>query len=160
MSNQSISTLSFVFDNQTDHLLMMQITQDGPLKRKHTGIKASVDLMESMNQAAIRSIQASSGLVVPEVLLRGVIKTIQSESQSSEIYFIYEASRFSGELAGHPSGRFKWVDILNIFNLPMESLVQNLMPYLLDGESFFEGTIHLNAQDEVEQADIHICNTI
>jgi len=160
MSIQSISTLSFIFDNQTDHLLLVQIAEDGPLKRKHTGIKGEISLAEGMNEAAIRSIQSSSGLAVSEAVLRGVVKTIYTESQSAIIYFVYESSMFSGELAGNPNGRLKWVDILNIFNLPMESLAQKVMPYLLDGESFFEGTLHLNSQDEVERSDIHICNTI
>lgn len=42
----------------------------------------------------------------------------------------------------------------------MEGLVQELMPNLLNGESFFEGTIHLNDQDEVLSSDIRICNSI
>lgn len=158
MSNQSISTLSFVFDNQTDHLLLLQLTGDGPLKRKHSAIKGAIEPMEGMKEAAMRSIQASSGLSVSEAVLRGVVKTIYPDSLSGVIYFIYESILLSGELAGNPEGRLKWVDILNIFNLPMETLVLKVMPYLLDGESFFEGTIHLNSQDEVERCDIHICN--
>ena len=159
MNNQSISTLSFIFDNQTDHILLVQIAEDGPLKRKHTGIKGEIGLTEGMQQAAIRSIEASSGLAVSEATLRGVVKIIYTESNSAHIYLVYESSLFSGELTGNPMGRFKWVDILNIFNLPMESLVQKIMPHLLEGESFFEGTIHLNSQDEVESSDIHNCNT-
>lgn len=45
-------------------------------------------------------------------------------------------------------------------NLPMEGLVQELMPSLPDSESFFEGTIHLNGQDEVVNCDIRICSSI
>ena len=160
MNNQSIQTLSFIFDNETDHILFLQIAEDGPLKRKHTGLKGEIGLAEDTNAAAIRNIQASSGLVVSEAVLRGVVKSIDTESQSSVIYFIYETSKFSGELEGTIPGRLKWVDILNIFNLQMESLVQEIMPHLLDGESFFEGTIHLSGQDEVESSDIRICNTI
>jgi len=160
MSHPTIYTLSFVFDNQTDHLLLVQIANEGPLQRKHTGIKGEIDMAEGIKQAAIRNIQASSGLDVPEAVLRGVVKTIYPGSQSSAIYFVYEASQFSGELGGTPGGRLKWVDILTIFNLSLESLVEKIMPYLLDGESFFEGTIQLNAQDEVERSDIHICNSL
>lgn len=159
MNNQSIQTLSFIFDNETDHILFLQIAEDGPLKRKHTGLKGEIGLAEDTNAAAIRNIQASSGLVVSEAVLRGVVKSIDTESQSSVIYFVYETSKFSGELAGTIPGRLKWVDILNIFNLQLESLVQEIMPHLLDGESFFEGTIHLSGQDEVESSDIRICNT-
>jgi hypothetical protein len=160
MSNQSICTLSFIFDNNTDHLLLLQIAEDGPLKRKHTGLKGEIGLTEDMNRAAIRNIQESSGLVVSQAVLRGVVKTIHTESQTSVIYFVYESSKFSGELEGKIPGRLKWVDILNIFNLQLESLVLEIMPHLLDGESFFEGAIQLNGQDEVENSDIRICNTI
>ena len=160
MQNPSIQTLSFLFDNKTDHILLHQLAEEGPLNRKHSGIKAGVDLLEDLNAAAIRSIREASGLEVQFVVLRGVIKTIQPENQSSVIYFIYESSRFSGELENKKSGRLKWIDILNIFNLPMESLVQEIMPNLLDGESFFEGTIQLNSQDEVLSSDIRICNSI
>ncbi|MFA5327826.1 MAG: NUDIX domain-containing protein [Prolixibacteraceae bacterium] len=160
MNNPFIQTLTFIFDNETDHLLLLQLSENGPLKRKHTGIKGDIGLMEDMNQAAIRNIHETTGITVPEVVLRGVVKVIQTETLSSVIYFIYESSRFSGELKNNISGRLKWVDILNVFNLPLEATVKTLMPNLLDGESFFEGTIHLNGKDEVETSDIRICNAI
>ena len=160
MNTQTIQTLSFIFDNETDHILFLQIAEDGPLKTKHTGLKGDIEMLEDMNQAAIRNIQESTSLVISGAVLRGVVKTIYTESQSSVVYFVYESSKFSGELESKISGRLKWVDILNIFNLQMESLVQEIMPNLLDGESFFEGTIFLNGQDEVESSDIRICNTI
>ena len=166
--NPSIRTLSFIFDNKTDHILFLQIAEDGPLKRKHSGIKGSVGILEDTNAAAIRNIQESSGLVVSEAVLRGVVKTIQASTGSATqastgsatVYLVYESSKFSGVLENKISGRLKWVDILNIFNLQMESLVQEIMPNLLDGESFFEGTILLNDLDEVQSSDIRICNTI
>jgi ADP-ribose pyrophosphatase YjhB (NUDIX family) len=160
MSNPSIQTLTFIFDNKTDHILLHQIAEDGPLKRKHSGIKGSIGILEDINEAAIRNIQEASGLNVSEVVLRGLVKTIQDESQTATIYFVYESAKFSGELENKLSGRLKWVDILDIFNLQMESLVQEIMSNLLDGESFFEGTIHLSSEDEVISSDIRICNTI
>jgi hypothetical protein len=160
MNNPSIRTLSFIFDNKTDHILFLQIAEDGPLKRKHTGLKGEIGMAEDTNAAAIRNIQESSGLIVSEAVLRGVVKTIQASTGSATVYLVYESSKFSGEMESKISGRLKWVDILNIFNLQMESLVQEIMPNLLDGESFFEGTIHLNEQDEVVSSDIRICNTI
>ncbi len=160
MNNSAIQTLTFIFDNETDHILLLQIAEDGPLKRKHTGIKGSIGQLEDINQAAIRNVRESCGLEVSEAVLRGVVKTIQDDNQSSAIYFIYESSHFSGELENKITGRLKWVDILNIFNLQMEGFVQEIMPNLLDGESFFEGSIHLNSQEEVTNSDIRICNTI
>jgi hypothetical protein len=159
MSNPSIQTLTFIFDNKTDHILLHQIAEDGPLKRKHSGIKGNIGLLEGMNEAAIRSIRETSGLEVSGAVLRGVVKTVQVESQTSTIYFVYESARFSGELESKISGRLKWVDILDIFNLQMESLVQEIMPNLLDGESFFEGTVHQSIQDELISSDIRICNS-
>ena len=160
MSNTSIQTLSFIFDNETDHLLLHQIAEDGPLKRKHSGIKGKIGLAEDINSSAIRSIQDASGLKISEVVLRGVVKVVWDESKTSAIYFVYESALFSGELENKLTGRLKWVDILNIFNLQMESLVQEIMPNLLDGESFFEGTVHLSDSDKVISSDIRICNTI
>ena len=160
MNNPSIQTISFLFDNKTDHLLFHQIAIDGPLKRKHSGIKGQPGLLEDMNQAAIRSILEVSGLEVTTAILRGIIKTIYPENQSSVIYFVYESSKYSGDLQNHGTGRLKWVDILNVFNLEMEGLVLELMPRLLDGESFFEGTVQLNSQEEILSSDIRICNSI
>lgn len=158
MNNQTISTLSFVFDNQTDHLLMVQISADGPLKRKLTGIKAEIGIEEGTSEAALRSINAVSGLAVSKAVLRGVVKIICAQSNSANIYLVYESSLVSGEVTGNLSRGLKWVDILNVFNLPLEPLVLKIMPHLLEGESFFEGTIYLNDQDEVERSDVHICN--
>ena len=128
MNNTSIQTLSFIFDNETDHILLHQIAEDGPLKRKHSGIKGNIGLLEDMNEAAIRSIQEAGGLEVSEAVLRGVVKAIDDESQTATIYFVYESARFSGVLENKLSGRLKWVDILNIFNLQMESLFRKLCP--------------------------------
>jgi ADP-ribose pyrophosphatase YjhB (NUDIX family) len=160
MNFAKLQTLTFIFDNETDHILLLQIADEGPLKRKHSGVKGSVGIMEDMNEAAIRSVQEASGLEVSEAVLRGVVKTIQAETQSSVICFVYESSKFSGELENKLPGRLKWVDILNIFNLQMEGMVQEIMPNLLDGESFFEGSIFLNDQLEVISSDIRICNSI
>lgn len=41
----------------------------------------------------------------------------------------------------------------------IRSIHQELMPNLPDGGSFFEGTIHLNSQDEVVRSVIRICNS-
>lgn len=160
MNNQSLCTLAFIFDNKTDHMLFLQIAEEGPLKRKHTGLKGEIGLTEDINQAALRAIREAGGLVVSEAVLRGVIKAVNSDSQSSVIYFIYESSKYTGDLSSSSRGRLKWVDILNVFNLQLEGLVEKIMPYLLDGESFFEGSIYLGQNDEVLSTDIRMCNSI
>jgi len=160
MTNPSIQTLSFIFDNDTDYILLHQISGEGPLKRKHSGIKGSPGLLEDLNNAAIRSMVETTGLEILDAVLRGVIKTIQEETQTVVIYFVFETDKFFGELNNNLPASNKWMDILNIFNLEMEGLVHELMPTLLDGESFFEGTIHLNEQQEVISSDIRICNSI
>jgi 8-oxo-dGTP diphosphatase len=160
MKSPTIQTLTFIFDNKTDHILLQRITTDGPLKGKHSGIKGEPGLLEDMNEASVRTIRESTGLEISNVVLRGVVKVIQEETEAAVLWFVYESSRFSGELQNKPGAQLKWVDILHIFNLEMESLVQELMPYLLDGESFFEGTIYLNNRDEVSRTEIRICNSI
>lgn len=160
MNHPSLCTLSFLFDNKTDHMLFLQVAGEGALKRKHTGLKGTIGLTEEINQSALRTIRESAGLEVSEALLRGVIKAIYPENEGSVVYFIYESSRFTGELSSTITGRLKWVDILNVFNLQLEGVVEKIMPYLLDGESFFEGSIYLNDQEEVLSADIKICNSI
>lgn len=160
MNNPSIQTLTFIFDNKTDHILLHQLADEGPLKGKYSGIKGEPGLLEDLNEAAVRTIQESTGLEVKDAVLRGVVKAIEVETQSSVIYFVYESARFSGELQNKVGGRLKWIDILHIFNLEMEGIVQELMPNLLDGESFFEGTIRLNNLEEVVNSEIRICNSI
>lgn len=160
MNHPSLCTLSFLFDNKTDHMLFFQVAEEGPLKRKHSGLKGTIGITEEISSAALRTIRESAGLVVPEAVLRGVIKAIYTERETSVVYFIYESSRFTGELSSSVPGRLKWVDILNVFNLPLEGVVEKIMPFLLDGESFFDGSISLNDQEEVLSADIKICNSI
>ncbi|WP_318350985.1 NUDIX hydrolase [Aquipluma nitroreducens] len=94
MSNTTIQTLTFIFDNTTDHILLHQIAEDGPLKRKHSGIKGNIGLLEDMRDAAIRSIQETSGLEVSEAVLRGVVKAIQATTGSSTVYMVYESAKF------------------------------------------------------------------
>jgi ADP-ribose pyrophosphatase YjhB (NUDIX family) len=158
--NTTAQTLTFIFDNENDQILFFQSAEEGPLKRKHSGIKGIIEVTEDINLAAKRAVEQASGLQVKEAVLRGVVKVIQEETPSSVVYFIYESSRFSGELENKLQGRLKWVDILNIFNLQLEGFVQEIMPNLLDGESFFEGSVYLNGLFEVLKSDIRICNAI
>lgn len=160
MNNQSLCTLSFIFDNKIDHMLFLQIGEEGPLKRKHTGLKGEIGLAQDINQAALRAIGESGGPMVSAVVLRGVVKAIKEQEKSSVIYFIYESSKFTGELSSNSKGRLKWVDILNVFNLQLEGIVEKIMPYLLDGESFFEGSIYLDSNEQVITSDIRVCNSI
>lgn len=160
MNNPSLCTLSFIFDNKTDHMLFLQIGEEGPLKRKHTGLKGEIGIAQDINKSALHAIRESGGPVVSEVVLRGVIKAINEEEQCAVIYFIYESSKFTGELSSNSKGRLKWVDILNVFNLQLEGIVEKIMPYLLDGESFFEGSIYLGSNEEVITSDIRVCNSI
>lgn len=160
MNNQSLCTLSFIFDNKIDHMLFLQIGEEGPLKRKHTGLKGEIGLAQDINRAALRAIGESGGPMVSEVVLRGVVKAIKEQEKSSVIYFIYESSKFTGELSSNSKGRLKWVDILNVFNLQLEGIVEKIMPYLLDGESFFEGSIYLDSNEQVITSDIRVCNSI
>ena len=159
MNNTILQTLSFLFDNETDYILLHQIAGEGSQKRLHSGIKGSIGELEDLNMAAIRGIREASGLEVSEVTLRGVVKTVQAESETSVIYFVYESARYSGVIVNKQPGRLKWVDILNIFNLDMEGMVRELMPNLLDGESFFEGTIQLGMNEEMISSEIRICNS-
>ena len=158
--NTSIQTLTFIFDNETDHILLFQSAEEGPMKRKHSGIKGVIGTTEEFCQAAIRSIEQACGLIAEEPVLRGVVKAIQEETQSSIVYLIYESSRFSGEMGNKLQGRMKWVDILDIFNLQMEGFVHEIMPNLLDGESFFEGSVYLSETQEILKSEIRICNSI
>lgn len=154
MIKPDLKTLLFIFDNENDHLLMQRLNGDGPLKGKYSGLKGDIGLYEDINDAAIRSLGESSGLKISEAVLRGVVKVVGEESKTAVVYFVYETALFSGKLNDHLSVRLKWVDILQIFNLTMEGLVQEIMPRLLDGESFFEGNIHLNGKDEVVSCTI------
>lgn len=160
MDTSGIQTLTFIFDNKTDHLLLHQIAGEGPLKRKHSGIKGDVGLTEDINRASIRAVREASGLDVSEVVLRGVVKSVSDEGDASTVFFIFESSKFSGEMENKLAGRLKWVDILHVFNLQMEGLVEAIMPNLLDGESFFEGLLVVNQQDEIVSSEIRICNSI
>jgi 8-oxo-dGTP diphosphatase len=160
MNSLTFQTLTFIFDNKSDLILLHQLVEDGPLKRKHSGIKGQIGLAEDMNNAAIRGVRESTGLELDSVVLRGIVKTFNPENQTSVVYLVYETSRFSGEPESKIPGRLKWVDILTVFNLRMEGLVREIMPFLLDGESFFEGTIRVNHRDEILDSEIRVCNSI
>lgn len=156
--NLIIRTLTFVFDNKTDHLLMHQIAGDEPLKRKLSGIKGNVGAFENPRDRAIKSVSESCGLEIHSLLLRGIVKTITNEPEEAIIYYVYETSSFTGNLESNIPGIMKWVDILNIFNLQLESSVNAIMPNLLDGESFFEGFLTFEKPGYLINSDIRICN--
>lgn len=44
MRNLSSCMLSFILDNQTDHIHLLQIAEGGSLKRMHTRLKVEIHL--------------------------------------------------------------------------------------------------------------------
>lgn len=105
-----------------------------------TGVGGKTNFDEDINASCIREVKEETGLDVPDVTLKGVIKTVLAEKDSSWILFVYTANRFNGSLINCDEGELTWVGYDEIYSQNIIGFIKKILPYVL-GDYFIEGTI-------------------
>lgn len=153
MNQHRLHTLCFVFDFENDSLLIQQFGT-GLHARLHSGIQSDCLVDENPASSCIKQIKQQAGIETTGLRLRGTIKTWAAEKQEANLFQVYEANLLDGTLQQNASGRLKWVEILNLFNLKYIPEVAEILPLLLDSECFFEAFFVLNEAGEIQQKEV------
>jgi 8-oxo-dGTP diphosphatase len=141
MNNKSltIGTVCFLIDEKNNQILLLERSR-APMKNKVTGVGGKTNFEEDILSSCIREIKEETGFEAKNLKLNGIIKTIAESLDSSWILFIYTTSEFYGQQSECSEGKLFWIDRNDVQNQNLIGFINELIPYILNGDSI-EGTI-------------------
>lgn len=134
--------------NVTYKMLTMCMVQDGdkvllinrPSKLGFPGYIApggKVDFPESIVDAAMREVQEETGLIVKDIVYKGLDEFCEPNEGLRYMVFNYLATSFEGELIQNPpEGELLWVDINEALELPMQDWFKRRFPLFFEPGTF------------------------
>ena len=85
---------------------------------KWVGIGGKFEDKESPEQCNRREVLEETGLTLNSAHYRGIV-TFVSDKWETELMHIFTSSDFSGEIIECDEGTLEWIDIKNIYTLPL-----------------------------------------
>jgi 8-oxo-dGTP diphosphatase len=149
-----VGTVCFMVDDAQQQVLMLERGNE-PMQGMWTGVGGKTHFVEGIYESCIREIFEETGLIAHKLHLRGVIKTILAEGNSSWILHIYTCSEFTGEIIRCEEGRLAWIDMSELYSLNLIGFLRDIMPEVLQGKSLIEGVIVHDSKGEVLDQKIH-----
>ena len=143
-----VGTVCFMVDDAQQQVLMLE-RKNEPMQGMWTGVGGKTHFAEGIYESCIREIFEETGLIANKLHLRGVIKTILAEGNSSWILHIYTCSEFMGEIISCEEGRLAWIDMSELYTLNLIGFLRGIMPEVLQGKSLIEGVIVHDSKGEV-----------
>ncbi|WP_233143900.1 8-oxo-dGTP diphosphatase [Lottiidibacillus patelloidae] len=132
------------------HILLMK----RPSEKGYPGYLApggKVDFPESILDCAIREVKEETGLLVSNLVYKGIDEYVNEQGNVRYMVFNYWTNSFSGKLLDNPpEGELEWVAKENATSLPMQDWFKQRLPYF-----FKEGTfeIHVKWNEEKKKID-------
>ncbi|OPA81236.1 DNA mismatch repair protein MutT [Paenibacillus selenitireducens] len=143
-------------------LYTMCIVRDGdrvllinrPSKRGfpgYIGPGGKVDFPESLSEGAAREVYEETGLIVKDLIYKGLDEFVDPDKNFRYMVFNYVATSFEGELLEHPpEGELLWVPIQEALDLPMQPWFKRRFPLF-----FEEGTFEIFEEWDQEHQVTH-----
>ncbi|ARJ21509.1 DNA mismatch repair protein MutT [Bacillus mycoides] len=96
-----------------------------------------VDFPESIIQAAIREVKEETGLLVSNLIFKGLDEYVNPKEQVRYMVFNYWTNSFEGNLLPHPpEGELVWVPIDSALQLPMQEWFKERFPLFFEKSTF------------------------
>jgi len=117
-----------------------------------------VDFPESIMDSAVREVKEETGLEVWNLKYKGLYEYVNTNALDRYMIFNYITSDFKGELLENgPEGRAVWVNIEEVYHLPMQESIRRRFPLF-----FQEGTFEIQVtwnQEENKEGNVAIRST-
>ena len=105
---------------------------------KWNGLGGKLEPGETPEECAIREIREESGLIVKNLILKGII-TFPGFSNDEDWYtFLFVIDDFEGQLIDSPEGHIRWIPNDELLNLNLWPGDRIFIPWL-DRPEFFSG---------------------
>ncbi|WP_263866888.1 8-oxo-dGTP diphosphatase [Paenibacillus rhizovicinus] len=114
-----------------------------------------VDFPESIVNGAIREVQEETGLIVKDIVYKGLDEFCEPDQGLRYMVFNYLATSFEGELLAHPpEGELIWVDKAKALELPMQDWFKRRFPLFFEPGTFELSFVWKEETDETVAATI------
>jgi 8-oxo-dGTP diphosphatase len=96
-----------------------------------------VDFPESIVDGAIREVREETGLIVKDIIFKGIVEFCEPNKKLRYMVFNYLATCFEGQLLENPpEGELVWVDLKDAVNLPMQDWFRKRFPLFFEPGTF------------------------
>jgi 8-oxo-dGTP diphosphatase len=96
-----------------------------------------VDFPESIVEAAVREVREETGLMVKDIVYKGLDEFCDPNKQLRYMVFNYLATSFEGELLEHPpEGELLWVNMEEVMDLPAQEWFKRRFPLFFQSGTF------------------------
>lgn len=96
-----------------------------------------VDFPESIVEGAIREVREETGLVVKDIIFKGIDEFCEPNINLRYMVFNYLATSFEGSLLENPpEGELVWVHINDVMDLPMQDWFRKRFPLFFEQGTF------------------------
>jgi 8-oxo-dGTP diphosphatase len=144
----TIGNVCFIFDKNREKVLLLHRFRE-PMKNAFTGVGGKTEFHEDIHLSCHREVTEETGLTPQNVQLKGIVKTLVDGGSSSWILFAYTAEAPHERIQDSDEGTLEWTPIQEIGSRNIIGFIREIMPYILDKSSFFEGTIVHDMQGNV-----------
>lgn len=139
-----LATLCYVRrGNQT--LMLHRVKKENDIHEgKYNGLGGKLEAGESPEECAIREVYEESGLVVEDLRLCGLLTFPQFSAGEDWYVYLFEITKFSGELIDCPEGNLEWVDSDRLTDLPLWEGDRHFLKWLAEGRFFSAKFVYQN----------------
>ena len=150
----TVGNVCFIKNREGNKLLLLKRNRE-PMQHLCTGVGGKTRFDEDIHVSCLREVKEETGLEVQELTLRGVIKTLLQGKDSAWILFVYTAVSDSEICIDCDEGELGWVDIDAVESQNLIGFIREILPAVLSGEGFLEGTITHDLTGRVVEKTIH-----
>jgi len=106
----------------------------------YIGPGGKIEIPESPSEGAIREVWEETGLIVKDLIFKGIDEYVDAKSNYRYMVFNYLATSYEGSLLENPpEGELAWVPIQEALALPMQAWFKRRFPLF-----FEEGTFEIH----------------
>jgi 8-oxo-dGTP diphosphatase len=108
-----------------------------------------VDFPESIVNGAIREVKEETGLIIKDIIYKGLVEFCEPNQGLRYMVFNYLATSFEGDLLDDPpEGELLWVEIEEAFKLPMQDWFKQRFPLFFQQGTFEISSVWDEASNE------------
>jgi ADP-ribose pyrophosphatase YjhB (NUDIX family) len=111
------------------------------MKDMYTGVGGKTEFQEDIRLSCAREVKEETGLEISELTLRGVVKTLFEEKNSSWILFIFVARALNDKFETCEEGTLEWVDKDEVPSCHLIPFIREIISFVLSEDLFVEGMI-------------------